>query len=382
MKWWPVLVLGLGFAACATLERSDAPWTGTSEVPNWQIDRILEDTQFLAARRRFSRLTSYSDAANYISDRMEGIQPVAGPSRVVNLAAPLRMIHRATLMGAVALENEVDYAPYALSDSGQVHITSLVPLDAIEQIDVWDSTAALVTDKPLSIPQLHRLAARGVGAVLVVGIIEHRPPAQEAPDGLVALQITDTAAMQIAGHSPDDWSQWLVEGGKRMLASTLTIGVDVHAETWMPSVMGFVPGRDPTHSSEAVIVCAGLAEPVPEEEPLATFGGHAPVLVMELARQYSRWSALELFPKRTVLFAIWPESLHGYAGLSAYLANPVWPLDETHSIYCIGDEHTRSAPPTHETVTVNTVEVPAQVSQLERTMDALHHAVREAASGH
>ena len=297
MKWFTLSVVLFGYVSCATLERFDSPPAGSSVAPTWQSDRILEDFQFLEARSRISQAAFPADVVSYVADRMEGIQPAAGPTRIVNLAAPLHIHHQVSLTAAVDLEAELDYAPFPISDSGKAAVTSLVALPADPNIGNWNKSAAIVTNHEVNVETLRLLSAGGVRAALIVGPLSHNPPAQVTVRGLVALQITDSAALQIAGLSGDEWSTWIAAGTQLDLAEPLHIDVDMQSESWMPGVLGFVPGSDPAFSSQVVIVCAGLAGAFGGRRSVSTGSGLAPALVMELARQYARWSAFELFPK-------------------------------------------------------------------------------------
>ena len=76
-------------------------------------------------------------------------------------------------------------------------------------------------------------------------------------------------------------------------------------------VLGYVPGRDPSHAGHLVIVAADL------NTSLAA-------AVLETARRLAREALDTQVPERTVLAALWTPPRTGSTGLGDFLAHPTW----------------------------------------------------------
>lgn len=79
-------------------------------------------------------------------------------------------------------------------------------------------------------------------------------------------------------------------------------------------VLGYVPGRDPSHASQLVLVAADL------ETILAA-------AVLETARRLAREALDTQVPERTVLAALWGTPRAGSAGLRDFFDHPTWALE-------------------------------------------------------
>lgn len=94
--------------------------------------------------------------------------------------------------------------------------------------------------------------------------------------------------------------------------------------------VGYVGGKHPPISKEAVLVCADLSQEQAASEATA---------LLEVARLYGIASQYTLMPERSVIFGLWPR-LTGQddplAGLRAYLQQPTWRLDRVRAVIYVG----------------------------------------------
>ena len=123
--------------------------------------------------------------------------------------------------------------------------------------------------------------------------------------------------MQTAGLMPAFASSFRVEAGG---------GLDSRGE----HVLGYVPGRHPSHADTLVIVAAALE-------------GAAAAAVLETARRLALEALDDVVPERTLLVALWNPSRPPAQGVADFLARPTWGLDRVVRAVVLGDGAAESA---------------------------------------
>ncbi len=79
-------------------------------------------------------------------------------------------------------------------------------------------------------------------------------------------------------------------------------------------VLGYIPGRNPSHAGRLVMIAADLDTP-------------AAAAALETARRLALEALDTQVPERTVLVALWAPPHTGSVGLADYLAHPTWALE-------------------------------------------------------
>ncbi len=156
------------------------------------------------------------------------------------------------------------------------------------------------------------------------------------PVTIPALQMTEPAARDLiagAGHAWDALS-------RRALATPLsvTVHMDVAFQTHevkARNVLGLLPGADPAHKDEIVVIGAHYDHM--GRDPDGTIYNGADdnatgvAVVLEIARL---WRAQGFRPARSVLFAAWDDEEQGLVGSKYYVQNATYPL--AHTVAMIG----------------------------------------------
>ncbi len=117
-----------------------------------------------------------------------------------------------------------------------------------------------------------------------------------------------------------------------MLETQMTIGVDTSQTKVVEArnVLGVIPGRDPEHRNEVVIIGAHYDHmgqgPDGTYWPGANDNASGVASVLEIARS---WQEQGYVPRRTVIFAAWDAEEWGLIGSTTYVFRPSFPLEDT-----------------------------------------------------
>ncbi len=229
-----------------------------------------------------------------------------------------------------------DYLPDGRTGRASAIVGQLTILrdaqDPLEQ----GTTSVLVSGRP-SDGLLARLAANGVRVVLSERPLKPEPDARGTP-GIGILQVTTPAVDRIlAGAHPASPT------GPSTVRLRRSLGIDVvsvedPAATGI-NVVGYVPGKHPTLSSEAVVLCTHL-------DAVGAFGGVrsidlrnfgvAVAALIEVAAQYSRFSRLTRIPERSLIVAVVAGGTVDSNGLRALLDLSPWEVSRIRDVVYIG----------------------------------------------
>jgi hypothetical protein len=182
----------------------------------------------------------------------------------------------------------------------------------------------------------------GATVVFVVGPLQPRPAPEPVP-GLMIVQITSQALARLLQTSLGEAMALLQSVEVRAQALPQSVWVQVEGE-YVPgagaiNTIGYVAGKQPALSQQAVLVCADL-------DDVGTFAG-VPTLsmgqfgigaaaVLEVARQYAFFTDYYSIPERSVMFAMLSGGRLGQAGLRAYLEQPTWALSQIRAVVYVG----------------------------------------------
>ncbi|HEY3381143.1 MAG TPA: M20/M25/M40 family metallo-hydrolase [Vicinamibacterales bacterium] len=109
---------------------------------------------------------------------------------------------------------------------------------------------------------------------------------------------------------------------------TVQVSADERA-TASRNVVGMIPGADPAHRDEAVILGAHmdhLGRSGANWYPGADDNASGVAAVLEIARVFASPGNR---PKRTLIFAFWTGEEEGHLGSTYYVQHPLWPLERT-----------------------------------------------------
>ena len=315
--------------ACGAFREPAAPPRPTPAQPYWNDALLAEHLRFFNGASAGGRATGtpgFGLAASYAAARLAEfeLQPgLAGGFRTP-FAFRLNQVRRASLRAvgpadSLVLAPLADFVADGRSDSGSVSATGLLLApDALSEAPPAAYDAAT--------PELALLPAGGRLLVL---------PAR----GLVAARVSAAALRRLVGPvEPGGEGQWRTVD----LARTVTLAVEsaYDAAAVGFNVLGYVPGKHPSHSDTLVIVAADLdavGEPTGQRlVDLEHFGIEA-AAVLELARNYSFFGQRSTVPEASILFALFSGARLGQRGLEAYLRDPLWPLPATRAILLVGE---------------------------------------------
>lgn len=89
-------------------------------------------------------------------------------------------------------------------------------------------------------------------------------------------------------------------------------------------VLGYVPGRHPSHADTLVIVAARLE-------------GAVAAAVLETARRLALEALDDVVPERSLLFALWSPASPPPLGVTDFLSRPTWGLDRVALAIVVGE---------------------------------------------
>ena len=156
------------------------------------------------------------------------------------------------------------------------------------------------------------------------------------------------------------------------LSTTVRLAVTVqNPEVRARNVLGLLPGSDPDHKDEIVLVCAHYDHIGCDSDGAVYNGANdnaaGVAAVLEIARL---WQEQGFRPARSVLFAAWDGEEWGRKGSSYYVQNPIYPLDRTVAVLNLdmigaGDELYVGG----EGPVVNQLQASARVYSITATLD-------------
>jgi peptide/nickel transport system permease protein len=160
------------------------------------------------------------------------------------------------------------------------------------------------------------------------------PPLRVDQVTFPAYVITDTVAQDLTAginYTLDD----LYRHPTAMPLSTtvyMAVDFDVH-EVEARNVLGLLPGSDPEHEDEIVILCAHYDHLGTDPDGAVYNGANdnaaGVAAVLEIARL---WQEQGFRPARSVLFAAWDDEEYGLGGSRYYVRNPIYPLERTVAV--------------------------------------------------
>jgi ABC-type dipeptide/oligopeptide/nickel transport system permease component len=202
-----------------------------------------------------------------------------------------------------------------------------------------DLAGAVVLCRESSLTDFRAMAAEGIQADIggLLLAVEGRGP---LPRSSYASTLTlPFPAFFVFGPVAQD----VLTGSGRTLDAlklepvTLPLSTTVHAvmgfgtsRVAARNVLGLLPGSDPDHRDEVVIIGAHYDGVGRDPDGTIYNGAHCNAsgvaALLEIARL---WQAQGYRPARSVLFAAWDDSEQGWFGAKHYVRHPAYPLDRT-----------------------------------------------------
>ncbi|MFL7810371.1 MAG: M20/M25/M40 family metallo-hydrolase, partial [Anaerolineae bacterium] len=270
------------------------------------------------------------------------------PIEYVTLAEEPALLVRTVDGSSIRLEPYRDFSPIASQYAGAGEASgglvwgSRCTAEDLYGVDVLDQ---VLLCRNGSLLDLQRAAVEhGAAGLLLLTDPVQRPPDFGAtfgeawvPEPLVALRVYPTAVETMlagSGYSVDDLSTSFLPLplGAQIEARVSTVGAEACPATGCRgrNVLGVLPGRDPAHRDEVVMLGAHydhLGEaPGGTSWVGANDDASGVAVLLEIART---WAAQGYVPRRTVLFAAWDAEEMGLLGSRYYVDHPRYPLDDT-----------------------------------------------------
>jgi uncharacterized protein len=225
---------------------------------------------------------------------------------------------------------------------GQLVWGSRCTAEELNAIDVLDQVL-LCRDGSLLDLQRAVLEHGAAGLLLLTDPAQRPPdfrvPFAEAwvPEPLVALRVyASTVETMLAGsgYSVADLSTRFLplSVGAQVEAHVSTVGSEACPADGCRgrNVLGVLPGRDPAHRGEVVILGAHYDHLGESPGGISWVGANdnasGVAALLEIAHT---WAAQGYVPRRTVLFAAWDAEEMGLLGSRYYVGHPRYPLDDT-----------------------------------------------------
>ena len=361
------LVVGLCVvqARCVGLSEVVPTQTSTFAAPVWNTARMQQSIEVLRQHSSDSGVHDSDEIRAFMTLSLAGLQILAQPEAIpVQHHARMRTESGATFVAGL------DVWPHAQSGTGEETVDVLLPFgadSAVRSPSIGAVAAAVPTPE-----QLRKVSA---SMVIVLGRLDLRP-VHHPKAGKVVMQMTYAAWANLTGMNREATDRWLNEGSPLTLSAPFLVEIlaKQNRAANRYGMLGLLPGKDPALANELVIVGADLGKGSKTDWV-------APAGLIELARQAVAWSSAGLFPRRTILFALWPDS----TGLGAYLKQPHWPVDATRDILEFG--LAEKGPGIVSSTMVKFISLPPQGPQeatdqyLERSLDVLHTALMAIADG-
>ena len=180
-----------------------------------------------------------------------------------------------------------------------------------------------------------RAPARGIGGIVLATGLRGPLPRSAFADPYTAtipmFLVNESIARDLltgAGYTLDDLKRQPVIAP---LSTTVHIAMGVASrEVQARNVLGLLPGSDPAHKDEFVIIGAHYDHLGRDPDGTIYNGAYVNASgVAEMLEIARLWQAQGFRPARSVLFAAWDDETQGWWGSKYYVQNPVYPLDHT-----------------------------------------------------
>jgi len=349
---WLGVVLVLYAGGCSALAPPEQGPISTPARPVWSESEVQHHLRFFNGSdvaERGTGTVGYATAAAYVAARMQEfeLQPaLEGIFRLI-YATPINVLRSARLIpvggDSLAFYPGIDYLPDGRSDAGVTLVTAFSVLG--QELTVPDPgalSAVVVAAAEATNERLQGWQRAGVQVALLVGPLEPRPVARPIP-GILVMQVTQQATARLLQMSPGAVERLLQSNDEERQPLLQPVRVQVEGEP-MPSAgaintIGYIAGKQPALSQEAVLVCADL-------DDIGTFAGvrtmqadhlgASTAALLEVARQYAFFTQYYSLPERSIVFAVLSGARLEHAGLRAYLHQPTWALSRVHSVIYVG----------------------------------------------
>lgn len=348
-----VLVSG----GCGLFRVPEPPPPSTPEVPQWGVEQLQDHLTVFANRTPAlgqpdaapstdpARAVGRARSAAYVGARFREslVQPAFGTSYQQRYEAPPLSLPLGFLRASDSLVLALgrDYLVDARTGVRTMDVSEVLPLrgsaDSI-LLERARGRAVVVQSREVTDDLYRRLASAGASSVFQVGALSPGP-ARQAAGEMAVFQVTTTAAANILGLPLTALASVFDEPEVRRLRVPVSLEA-VRRE--LPAidalnVLGYVAGQDPVLQNELVIVCADLdalaGSPGARAAMRSSLGA---AVTLELARVYAAFAERTVTPRRTILFAVWSGGTEGYAGLQAYLRQPLWTFAQTKQLVYVG----------------------------------------------
>jgi hypothetical protein len=312
-------------------------------APAWSESEIRSNLQFLhtdEVRGRADASIGYSIAAAYVAERLREyrLQPA--------LESGFRVLHhsaRNVVSGArirYASGDTLDFIPGLdfLPDGRSAPYDGSIEAFWMNDVDGASSepNSVLLWAGPLRPSTEASILSSSIRVLLRQGSLSPRPSARQW-ENLTTVDITSRAARRLLAETRRE------EGRPTRRHLDRPLGMTV-ASSWSASaaginVIGFVPGKDPEHASESVVLCThldavGLFSGVPVLDT-RNFGTEV-AAVLEAARQLSRFSRYSGIPERSLIVAFVSGGTVDSSGLTSLLRSPLWAEDMIRRVVYVG----------------------------------------------
>jgi hypothetical protein len=334
----------LATAACSALTVPDAPPASTPLAPIWDQGEMREHLTFLqseAVRGRADASLGYGIAAAYAADRLReyGLQPVLGRDFRVIHTNPRNVVSGARLRyaGSDTLDFRVgvDFLPDGRSDAFDGVLSSLWLHDVDGAAADSGSTLLWVGDMDADVEA--RILQSEIGVLALQRALLPVPSADRW-EGKSVVQFTPRTARRILTNTRRDETR----PTHRILDRPLEFAVSASWSRLAPgiNVVGYLPGKNPEWSDEAVMLCTHL-------DAVGTFSGVRVLdlknfgvevsAVLETTRQLGRFSRFSRIPERTLIVAFLSGGTVDASGFEDLLSSPFWTTDQIKAVIYVGN---------------------------------------------
>ena len=346
----------LALSGCSGLQQVEPPPVSTIYAPVWNSARIQQTLELLQRHGSDSGGESAEQLEAFVDQSLSGLQSIMPVEPGLS-----QLSARARFGRGLNFDEGYELWPDARSDTGTIAATSLQSANAVA--GGASAKIALVADKSANCPRSDSQAL-----VIILGSLDVRPSRQTIPR-CIMVQLTYSAWTRLTGMDEQAAIQWLEAGTPLALQSALHVTITRirRPDAGRFGLLRLLPGKDPSLSSELVIVGADLNRG--NESDWIT-----PVVLVEMAGQAAQWSQQGGFPRRSILFALWPDR----DVLTDFLAQPYWPMDATHIMLHVG-----SRPEVSASVPVRTLRLPPPESpgHHDRALNMLREILLTEAGG-
>jgi len=327
----------------------------------FDVERALEHIAYLASDELGGRQAGTPDgraASDYIATRFAeyGLQPVeVGSTYFQTFTLPYGRITDLPTLEVILPGGEVLTHTYAYRTDYRALTGGYVGAGEGEGPVVWlnrcdhdafvgqDLVGRIVLCQGTGDPELPRRAIEHqVGGLLLIrereGPIFRRGAYRETawvPETIPAYLISEEVAQDLLAGTDYTLDELSLRFTATPLSVTVRMAVTVEEQEAVEArnVLGLLPGSDPEHSDEVVIICAHYDHLGPEPDGAIMNGANDNAsgvsTMLEIARL---WHDAGFRPARTVLFAAWDGEELGLLGSHHYAGDPLLPLTRTIAV--------------------------------------------------